>query len=364
MSDWIYSYIPKDIDTYVEVFSGAFWVYFNNNFKHVDNVIYNDINRHMANLMSCCKNYKEFIDKLEYEMNEGFLYCKETDEEKRKEFYKKIFYQYKHDDSDNNFLDTPPIKLFDLDAGVKYGFLITSAFNGCHPKKCGFSGYHNGKIKLQALLNKLKKKEMQEKFSRITTFENLDFENLIKKYDSEKSYLYCDPPYYDQKDKRLDWYNVKSEEIFGGSSHERLAKILKETKSKWSLSYYMYENLNMWFPQDKYIWKDRDFFRSSASFSETKSEKGTELLIMNYKYDPVIVEEPKKEVKAKKVKKEPTDKELTKMCMAQSESSLKEDWDDSSGLLEASGLKEVFEIEREVKPTVIEKFDDKDDFWD
>jgi site-specific DNA-adenine methylase len=290
MSDWIYSYIPKNIDTYIEVFSGAFWIYFNNDFKHVENIIYNDINRHMTNLMSCCKDFKQFVEKIEYEMNKGFLFCKDSDEEKRKEFYKEIYYKYKHDKSEGNFLDNPSKKLNDFDAAVKYAFLITSAFNGCFPRAAGFSGYHKGKIKMQALLNKLKKKDMQEKLSRITTFETLDFEKLIKKYDSETTYLYCDPPYEDPKNNRLNWYGVKDDEMFGRSSHERLSKILKEAKSKWSLSYYFYENLNDWYPKDKYQWNTQEFFRSSASFSENKETKGEELLILNYsKTDPELI---------------------------------------------------------------------------
>lgn len=326
MSDWIYAYIPKDIDTYVECFSGAFWVYFNSDFRHVKNIIYNDINKHMVNLFSCCKEYDTFIKKIEYEMNQGFLHCTETDEAKRKEFYKGIYYKHKHDKTPGNFLDNPPNVFPDFDAGVLYAFLITSAFNGCFPRAAGFSGYHSGKIKMVALLNKLKKKEMQAKFSRITAFESLDFEKLIQKYDGPKTYFYCDPPYFDPKDKRLDWYGVKDEEMFGRSSHERLAKVLKETKAKWSLSYYHYDELETWFPQDKFIWTTEDFFRSSASFSENKSTKGTELLIMNY---------------GEKIEKV---------------------MEDSSGLLKASGLDVLDSIQ--IQPVKIEKAEeDDDDFW-
>jgi hypothetical protein len=40
-------------------------------------------------------------------------------------------------------------------------------------------------------------------------------------------------------------------------------------------------------PKDKYVWLEKDFFRSSASFSETRYTKGTELLILNY--DPNLL---------------------------------------------------------------------------
>jgi len=41
---WIKEYIPKDIETYVEGFSGMFWVFFNMDLKHYPNlktVVYN-----------------------------------------------------------------------------------------------------------------------------------------------------------------------------------------------------------------------------------------------------------------------------------------------------------------------------------
>ena len=44
---WIKGYIPKDIETYVEPFSGMFWVFFNLNldrFSKLKTVVYNDFN--------------------------------------------------------------------------------------------------------------------------------------------------------------------------------------------------------------------------------------------------------------------------------------------------------------------------------
>ena len=56
MAKWIVPFIPGDIETYVEVFGGAFWVYIKadiyNKFK-LKTVIYNDFNRFMVNLFEC-----------------------------------------------------------------------------------------------------------------------------------------------------------------------------------------------------------------------------------------------------------------------------------------------------------------------
>jgi hypothetical protein len=67
----------------------------------------------------------------------------------------------------------------------------------------------------------------------------------------------------------------------------RLLKLLKTTKSKWALSYYDFPALSEHLPKDKYTWLEKDFFRSSASFSDNKDTKGKELLILNY--DPNFI---------------------------------------------------------------------------
>lgn len=289
MGEWIYQFIPKDIDTYAEPFSGSFWVYFNTklSYKHVKNIRYNDINKFTCNLFSCAKDYNKFTKVLETALSPGgYLYADKTDPEKYKQFYKDLYYDYKNNSS-NTFLDDDSFNIPDYEVGMKYSFLITSAFNGCWPKAAGFSGVNDGRLKLNALINKLKDKKYQAKLDGITSFETLDFEEFINKYDSEKTFFYLDPPYEDPKDNRLNWYGVKDDSKFGRLSHKRLADLLKQTKAKWALSYYYYDDLEKWFPKDQFTWITKEFFRSSASFSENKDIKGNELLILNY--DPNLI---------------------------------------------------------------------------
>jgi len=308
---WIYEFIPKNIETYSEPFSGAFWVYFNKNlnYEHVPNIRYNDYNKHMTNLYACCQNYHKMIKLIEDSKKNGMLHTNAENPEDFKQFYKDLYYDFKNN-PENKFFSEMDFKIPDYKVALKYAFLITSAFNACHPTKCGFSGVNKsskihplGNLKINALLNKLKDKKFQSKFERITSFENLDFEEFIKKYDAEDTFFYLDPPYYDINGKRLDWYNSKDDNVFGQSSHERLAKILQNTKAKWALSYYDYPQLSKWFPKDKYVWANKEFFRSSASFSENKSIKGDELLIFNY--NPEKVKNEETPVKIPKIKSTP-----------------------------------------------------------
>ena len=93
--------------------------------------------------------------------------------------------------------------------------------------------------------------------------------------------------------KRLFWYGADTDGVFGPASHRRLLELLKTTKCRWSLSYYYFPLLEELLPKDKYVWTEKEVFRSSAqggNNSDTKKEqaKGVELLIMNY--DPLTGE--------------------------------------------------------------------------
>lgn len=306
MVEFINPFIKRDIKIYCEPFSGAFWTYMNPKyqFPELEKIVYNDFNGHMANLYECLSNPEIFLNKLENELNNGWLYCDKTNKDEIRDFYKKIYYEYKHDKSEGNFLDNSPKNRPDYDAGVKYAFLITSSFNAVYPRSGGCSPVSNGKItrpKITALVNKLKKIEYRDKLEKITNIHNEDFEEVMRKYDSPDTYFYLDPPYESDNDKRAGWYGVK--DSFTKQTHMRLLNYLKTTKAKWSLSYYYFPELEEILPKDEYTWVSKEFFRSSASFSDTKDQKGEELLIMNYKLTDEELEENKKFLNQKKTVK-------------------------------------------------------------
>lgn len=289
MSNWIYQHIPKDIKTYVEVFSGSMAIYFNEDFTHCENIVFNDFNKLQTNFISCCKDYNKMLSEIEESLKPGgFLYTIETDSDKYKKHYRDLYTKTKSKDCD--FYDDMDFNIPDYVRGVIYSFMITSAFNACHGRGAGFSGItKTNKLKLTTLINKLKKEEYHKKLDSLNNIECMDFEELIKKYDSDDTYLYLDPPYkYTDGDGTHD-QDYGSKNMFGDSSHKRLADILLKTKSRWSLSYYWFKELEEWFPRDKFFWTSKEFHRPSASFSN--NEKGVELLILNY--DPETGEKVK-----------------------------------------------------------------------
>lgn len=258
---WIRNYIPKDIDTYVEPFSGMFWVFFKLElpvYNNVKTVVYNDSNKLNVNLFNCIRNYNQFYEVIKnYNSQDKSLFQK---------FQKEIF--------DSKFvvdLSTP-----DYHTAAKYAYVLSQVWSGTNPEKSKFIDLKGKyKSKFDSFVNKLQNPNWQRYFERITVCENLDFEDVIKKYDSEKTYFYCDPPYY-----KTEKYYANHE--FGIETHQRLANCLKSITGKFSLSYYHFEQLEEWFPRDEFQWQSKDFSKAAMAKAGKSQTIGTELLIMNY----------------------------------------------------------------------------------
>ena len=131
------------------------------------------------------------------------------------------------------------------------------------------------KSKFLTFRDKLKNEKWVNKFLAVTHVENMDFAEVIDKYDSPTTYIYLDPPYWKTE-------NYYSNHDFDREDHERLANVLGEVKGKFSLSYYDFEILSEWYPKDEYVWETKEFAKAAGAISGKVQSKGTELLIMNY----------------------------------------------------------------------------------
>jgi DNA adenine methylase len=149
-------------------------------------------------------------------------------------------------------------------------------FSGSKPEKSSFIDL-KGKYKSKYLTfrDKLSKPDWVEHFLRISEVENMDFADVIKKYDSSTTYFYVDPPYWKTE-------NYYSNHDFDRNDHERLAICLKDMKGKFSLSYYDFPLLSEWFPKDQYKWEKKEFAKAAAAKKGKVQTMGEELLIMNY----------------------------------------------------------------------------------
>jgi DNA adenine methylase len=299
ISNWIFSQITpemkKNTKIFTEVFSGAFWVYLNEDFSFVDTIIYNDMNQYLTNFYASVSDpkYAEHLEKLS--QPGGLLHFDAKLKPTAKltydfyySYFKDIFNKYRQELYYDKIGQQFKVNIPDFDLAVKYGIMLRHAFSGIsNDKQCGFSysasSYIEGKKcpepKSQMLIRKVRDQKLIDKLNKVKAFETLDFEEHIEKYDSKNTLFYCDPPY---KNNEFQYY--RGAEHFGSFGHKRLADVLKNIEGKFILSYYDFEGLDEMFPKDEFRWEGKSFTRASTTISnKTLEEKqGHEILIMNY----------------------------------------------------------------------------------
>jgi len=264
--------MPKDIEVYVEPFSGMFWTFFGMDSKDYPNlktVVYNDFNGLNVNLFKCLQKPEILLEackKIPLQQKGVFptpKSCSDFFKESQKEIYSPDF----------EIGDEP-----NFDAAAKHALILTSVFSGSNPEKSNYmdlKGKYNSKF--SAFMNKLQNQGWLQKFKSISFVEQNDFEKCIEKWDSEKTFFYCDPPYY-----VVGEGNYYSNHSFTRNDHERLANKLKSIKGRFSLSYYYFDLLSQWFPKESYNWSRKEFPKAAMAKAGKKQSTAVELLIMNY----------------------------------------------------------------------------------
>ena len=191
--------IPEDIKSYIEPFGGGAWVLFYKD-RWADLEIYNDLDGRLANLFRIVK-YHPNAFKEEYKYLLGS---------------REMFLQFLN----GTFIT-------DIQKAVQFYFLITRSFGG--------RGETFGTVKRSSGGASKSQKNVMDKIDAIhnrldkVLIENRDFEKLIKQYDFEEAFFYCDPPY-----SKGCGYEVTSTENF---DHERLREVLSYIQGRFLLSY-------------------------------------------------------------------------------------------------------------------------------
>jgi DNA adenine methylase len=238
--------IPKH-DVYCEVFGGAGWVLFGKSPDHKEwevnkkkyTEIYNDLNGELINFWRYVKHHPEaFVAELN-----DYLVSRE------------LFMEYK---------DNP--RLTELERAVKFYYLLDVSYGSSSNHFCIGKG-----TKCLPLKDVEKVKKASERLQNVF-IENIDFERLIEKYDTETTFFYLDPPYY----KKEALYRRDGIEIF--DKHERLAEVLKNIKGKFLLSYNDVEYI-----RNLYNHKGIKIEEREANYTISgKSQQFGELFIQNY----------------------------------------------------------------------------------
>ena len=266
---WIVDLYPQDMEVYLETFGGMFWCFFNmdlSKFPNLKQVVYNDFNPLNYNLFKCVQNPSELQKALD------MIPVQRLGEYDTDPVYKSRFEDFQSEIFHSGLTINYP----DYVIAAKYVYVVTQVFSGSKPETSSFIDL-KGKYRSKYLSfrDKLSKPDWVEHFLKITEVRNMDFQQVIGEFDSKNTYIYLDPPYWKTE-------NYYSNHDFDRNDHERLANILNQVHSKFSLSYYDFPQLHEWFPQDRYRWEKKSFAKAASAKKGVKQNLGEELLILNY----------------------------------------------------------------------------------
>jgi len=110
---------------------------------------------------------------------------------------------------------------------------------------------------------------------KFVTIENMDFEKLIKEYDREEAFFYCDPPYVETE----SYY--KNKKTFDKDDHIRLFKTLKNIKGKFFISYNNHPFIRELYKDFKITLSDEIRYTLGGNVHRNKKEV-REIFIRNY----------------------------------------------------------------------------------
>ena len=255
IAEWIVSYMPKHT-CYVEPFGGVASVLFTKPKSKVE--VYNDKWDDIVLFFKLLRDEpQKLIDKLKL-----YPYSRKLHETLTEKFIKR------------EFVD-------EYERAITCFYLLNTSINSIVPSAFSTSlvrnharAFHNKVDGLSDFIERLRE----------VIIENLDFRDIIKKYDSEETLFYFDPPYVLSGSQNV--YYVPE---FTYKDFYELSKLLNQVLGKVMLSIYPYENLkelysNEWHYLEKLVPKRSTFVpKGSDSVYAGTRAIAKELLICNFK---------------------------------------------------------------------------------
>lgn len=236
-ANWIISHFPHFYEDliYVEPFGGAGWVLFKKNKSRHE--VYNDINGDLVNLFRVLRdNFNEFEKRAYWVLNSREMW---------KESYNKVF-------GTRDFKD-------DVDRALHFAICVVQSYNGnMHSWGCRVKGKRWGKSPWLAFYSRLK--QIRERLIGVQ-IENLDYREILKKYDSENTLFYLDPPYL------LEDTNNYYGTAWSLRDHRVLFENVVKLKGYWIISYYENEFLKRWYSD--YSW----YYTEGVKYSQNRETK-------------------------------------------------------------------------------------------
>lgn len=268
----LYALFPLNYERYIEPFGGSGAVLLGK--KKPDKFeVYNDYNHNLVNLFRCMRDRPmAFIKEL------GFYPLNSRDDFN---VIKKFFKQEKFDDK---YLDEelkltkiilPDLKaeeIIELYIKMKQDYDLRRAVMFLKLLRYSYSsGGKSFACQPFSVVSLFKLIEQVGKRLENVVIENQDFEVLIKHYDRENSFFYCDPPYFSSE------YVYQCG--FTWNDHLRLKNALANAKGKWLVSYNDCEEIRNLYDGCSFF----DFTRLHSMKQRINAgEQFPELLIGNY----------------------------------------------------------------------------------
>lgn len=233
--------IPGHI-CYVELFTGAGWVFFGKEPSKVE--VINDIDGELINMFNMFKLHGPEIERLL-----KFEICSRDQ-----------FENYKNIDTDQQSDIQKAINFY---TSVSYSF----ASKGNH------YGYGKTRPPKAAVYDFEKLQKIRERLKN-TYVENLSYEKIIDKYDSKDSFFFVDPPYYNTANDFSRTVKLKPMEF----DHRKLHEKIKQVKGKFLLT------INDE-PFVRELYKDYNVYDNKVLYSvssKSNSKLVNEIIITNY----------------------------------------------------------------------------------
>jgi len=232
---------------YAEVFAGAAWVLFRKDPSHVE--VINDINGDLVTLYRVIQNHLE-------------------------EFVRYFKWMLISRDEWARLQRVAEDTLTDIQRAARFYYLVRNAFGAkVTGQSFGVSTTSKPRLDITRLTEELS--EAHFRLSRVT-IENLNYDQLIKRYDRPEVFFYVDPPYWDCE-------NDYGKGIFNKDDFMNLRDTLAACKGKWLVSINNVKEIRS-------IFSDYEIreVKTKYSINSAESKAVTELLIANYPLQPIL----------------------------------------------------------------------------